>query len=233
MKIKYLLSLLIAGVLITLPSFSNAEIIETRIFDYPDQTRAYNDYITLNCPDKGGFANTTTKTDVFWDITQLVVECSSVATNAAVVTACADMTKVYNPETKECEPAQCWSCEIWDVKSQKCEKIGIKLNTDVPFIGDCIAFGNTKSKGTGNTTTVNQVTAFPTLMGALMNIVMTATLIIWFLMIVVGGVLITTEGMNPWGQKKGKAMIVKVGAVLAILGLSGVILKLINPTFFT
>jgi hypothetical protein len=69
-------------------------------------------------------------------------------------------------------------------------------------------------------------------MGALMNIVMTASLIIGFVMILVGGIMMTTEGLNPNGFKQGKAMIIKVGTVLALIGLSGVILKLINPTFF-
>lgn len=224
MKIKYLLSLLIAGVLITLPSFSNAEIIETRTFAYPSQSKAYQDYLQETCPEKGWFGKSKTETDNNWNVIKISVECSSNELGEATITPCS-----AKEDKAECESHT--SCRWTNNKCEdKCN--WIKLNTDVPFIGDCIAFWNT-NKGGSSTTKVNQVTAFPTLMGALMNIVMTATLIIWFLMIVVGGVLITTEGMNPWGQKKGKAMIVKVGAVLAILGLSGVILKLINPTFFT
>jgi hypothetical protein len=52
-------------------------------------------------------------------------------------------------------------------------------------------------------------------------------------MIVVAGVMMTMGGYEAKNFQKGKEMIFKVGAVLALLGLSGVILKLINPTFFT
>lgn len=66
-----------------------------------------------------------------------------------------------------------------------------------------------------------------------MNVVMTVSLIIGFVMILFGGVMITTAGIYTENFKKGKMMIIKVGSVLALIGLSGVILKLINPTFFT
>lgn len=95
-------------------------------------------------------------------------------------------------------------------------KDGIKLNTDVPFIGKCI-----KKDDADN--------AFPALIGGLSKMVVTAILIVSFLMIIVGGVMRTTGGKNVW---KGKEMIIKVAIWLAILGASGAILQLINPNFF-
>jgi hypothetical protein len=80
---------------------------------------------------------------------------------------------------------------------------------------------------------VNAEDAFPTVVGALMRILTSAMLIIGLLMIIVAGVMMTTEGVKTGNFKTGKNLILKVGAVLALLGLSGLILKLINPTFFT
>lgn len=112
-------------------------------------------------------------------------------------------------------------------ETTKCQ--GTKLNTDIPFIGNCIEYWD--KAGSGSTTVVNQVNAFPKLMGALMNIVMTASLIIGFVMILAGGVMIATTGAYQDGIK-GKQIIIKVWTILALIWLSGVILKLINPTFF-
>jgi hypothetical protein len=84
-----------------------------------------------------------------------------------------------------------------------------------------------------STTSVNAIEAFPRLMGALMNIVMTAALIIGFLMIVFSGVMMTTEGVSAGNYKEGLKIIKNVGVILALIGLSGVILKLINPAFFS
>ncbi|MDR0651555.1 MAG: hypothetical protein LBG59_09505 [Candidatus Peribacteria bacterium] len=66
-----------------------------------------------------------------------------------------------------------------------------------------------------------------------MKILTSAMLIVGLLLIIVAGVMMTTEGVKTGNFKAGKNLILKVGAVLALLGLSGLILKLINPTFFT
>ena len=135
-------------------------------------------------------------------------------------------------ETCLCNASPCMKREQKNGEPGRCVRAGIKLNTNVPFIGNCIAYGDNNKAG-DTTTEVNQLNAFPTLMGALMNIVMTATLIVGFLMIVAAGVMMTTGGYNNEEYyKKGIALIQKVGMVLALLGLSGVILKLINPSFF-
>lgn len=101
---------------------------------------------------------------------------------------------------------------------------GIKLNTDVPFIGNCIETTNKE-----NATT--QLNAFPRLMGAMMKLIMMTILIMSFLMIVAGGVLLTMKG-SVKQVEDGMALIQKVAIGMALLGASGVILKLINPNFF-
>lgn len=92
---------------------------------------------------------------------------------------------------------------------------GVQLNTDVPFVGKCINKTDTDS-------------AFPQLVGGLSKMVVTAILIVSFVMIIVGGVMRTTGNAS-----EGKKLITKVAIGLAILGASGAILRLINPNFFT
>lgn len=103
---------------------------------------------------------------------------------------------------------------------------GIVLNTDVPFIGNCINL-----RGTGiqspDGTTVTPVNAFPTLMQALSKIIMSVIMVVWFLCILIGGVMMTT-GDYEWG----KGLIKHVVIAMALLGASGAILRLINPNFF-
>lgn len=99
---------------------------------------------------------------------------------------------------------------------------GVKLNTSIPFIGNCI-----ETKAQDATNGLNDGEAFPLLMGMLTKILISVILITSFVLIVVAGVMIATG--NP---KWGKDMIVKVAVGLAILWASGVILRLINPNFF-
>ncbi|GHW02399.1 hypothetical protein AGMMS50249_1850 [candidate division SR1 bacterium] len=105
------------------------------------------------------------------------------------------------------------------------ECCGIKLNTDVPIIGNCIKMGNEKGD-------INPTNAFPTLMGALIQIITSVLMVIGFLMIIVAGVMMTMGGADTKLFGQGKDMIFKVGTVIALLGLSGVILKFVNPYFF-
>lgn len=110
---------------------------------------------------------------------------------------------------------------------------GIELNTVVPFIGDCIKFKG--SSNDTNTTVVWPTTAFPVLMKGLSRLLVTAIMIFSFLLLVVAGVLMTFgdidtgkgSGYSVWKQLIGKVII-----GIALLGASGVILKLINPNFF-
>lgn len=93
----------------------------------------------------------------------------------------------------------------------------IKLNTDFPIIGDCIWVDGG----------VNATNAFPTMIWALIKIITSIIIIVCFIMIIVAGIEISSG--NP---KDGKAKIVKVAWTIALLWLSWVILRLINPTFF-
>jgi hypothetical protein len=100
---------------------------------------------------------------------------------------------------------------------------GVKLNTRVPFIGDCIE----DEKYTNDPTSVSQEEAFPVLMSSLTQMLVTIILIVSFVLIIIWGIQIATG--NPSGGKK---MIIKVVVAIAILWASGVILRLINPNFF-
>ena len=102
---------------------------------------------------------------------------------------------------------------------------GIKLNTSVPFIGKCIE--DVKTNQWSDETSVTWATAFPTLMWSLTKILVTLILITSFVLIIIGGIMIATG--NPSGWRK---MIMNVVIGIALLGASGVILRLINPNFF-
>lgn len=71
---------------------------------------------------------------------------------------------------------------------------GIKLNTVVPFIGNCIemrASNQTYDPANPNKTIVNQINAFPILMGGLTKIMVTVILIMSFMMVIIGGAMMT------------------------------------------
>ena len=100
----------------------------------------------------------------------------------------------------------------------------IKLNTKVPFVWNCISF-----TGVNATTPIN---AFPKLMWAMMNLMMTVIMVMSLLLIVYAGVLMTME-WSVSKQGEGMSIIKKVATWMALLWASWVILKLINPHFFT
>ncbi len=106
---------------------------------------------------------------------------------------------------------------------------GISLNTNVPFVGNCISL---RSSSSSNTTQVTPTTAFPRLLSWLTKIVMTVILIFCFMAIIVGWVLISMGWASEEQAKKGKDLIKHVVMALALLGASGVILRVINPSFF-
>lgn len=95
----------------------------------------------------------------------------------------------------------------------------VQLNTDVPFVWNCIKKDNT-------------ATAFPTLMWGLTKMVVTAILIISFLLIIAWWVMIAMWWAEQSLQWKGKDLILKVIIWIALLGTSWIILHIINPNFF-
>ncbi|MDD3262448.1 MAG: hypothetical protein PHR61_01255 [Candidatus Absconditabacteria bacterium] len=109
---------------------------------------------------------------------------------------------------------------------------GIELNTKVPFIGNCIEFGKGDVSDSENEISATQEEAFPKLMGGLMRILVTIIMLGSFVAILVGGVMISSAGPDEQKATKGKKLIIDVVIALAILGASGVILRLINPNFF-
>ncbi len=137
----------------------------------------------------------------------------------------------------------CKTCEPWtapNLARTKCicsssgwNCCGIKLNTVVPFIWDCIEMNNDDSApSAGNTTRVNALNAFPILMWSLSKILVTAILIFSFVMVVVWWVMIISWWIDESNFKKWKDIIYKVIMALALLWASWIILRLINPNFF-
>jgi hypothetical protein len=69
---------------------------------------------------------------------------------------------------------------------------GVELNTDVPFIGKCL---EDQAYSGNDPTVVSEEDAFPVLMSSLTQILVTVILIVSFLLIVIGGIMISTG--NP------------------------------------
>ena len=95
---------------------------------------------------------------------------------------------------------------------------GIELNTDVPFIGRCIAKSDTSK-------------SVPLVVWGLGKILMSLILVGCFIALIVAGVIIA-GGETLWGPKKWMSIIRSVVMALALLGSLGIILRLINPNFF-
>lgn len=112
-----------------------------------------------------------------------------------------------------------WTCTKCNGKDVCC---GVKLNTDVPFVGRCITLNSQDS-----TSEITEQNAFPTLVAWLTKLLMTVILIVCFLVLIVAWVLWTT-----WDAKKWKDLIKWVAIALALLWASWVILRLVNPNFF-
>ena len=94
----------------------------------------------------------------------------------------------------------------------------IKLNTNFPIIWNCI-WGKGKTDST---------TAFPTMIWALTKIVMSLVLVACFILIIYAGILWSAD--KP---KEAKERLRRVAVTILLLWFSGVILRLINPNFFS
>ncbi len=116
----------------------------------------------------------------------------------------------------------------WGAAADNCSG-GIKLNTDIPFVGNCIEKSTNASVAGDKTTIAN---AFPKLLWGLMRIVMTVVVIVGFMGILVGGFMMSAGGLEASLMAKWKKLIITVIIGLIVLGLSGIILNLINPNFF-
>jgi hypothetical protein len=118
-------------------------------------------------------------------------------------------------------------CEKCDIEKCNC---GIKLNTNIPFIGRCIMNQQTNNVGqSANVTTVNTLNAFPILMGALIKLLMSIIMIVCFASLIVWGFMMTV----PDQYDTGKWIVKKVIRTIVALWSLGTILYLINPNFFS
>ncbi len=97
----------------------------------------------------------------------------------------------------------------------------IPLNTSIPFVGRCVP------KSSWSTDDGSALNAFPVIISAATKMLVTVILLVSFVMIVVGGVQ-----WASWDAKSWKAKITKVAIGIAMLGMMGAILRLINPNFF-
>ena len=121
-----------------------------------------------------------------------------------------------------------WSmlCEKCDMKKCNC---GIKLNTNIPFIGRCIMNKQTNNVWqSGDVMTVNSLNAFPILMWALIKLLMSIIMIVCFASLIVWGFMMTVpDQYDTW-----KWIIKKVVWTIVALWSLWTILYLINPNFF-
>jgi hypothetical protein len=89
-----------------------------------------------------------------------------------------------------------------------------------------------KSSQNWDKTTVTADDAFPVLIGWLMKILIAIIIAVGLLMIIWGGILISSSWADQSLYGKWKDMIMKVIIWIALLGLSWLILHMINPNFF-
>lgn len=144
---------------------------------------------------------------------------------------CTDAYSVPDDQAKCNEDYNSCVSGWWSSDRCSCKALWwISLNTNVPFVGNCISL---RASSSSSTTQVTPETAFPRLLAWLTKIVMTIILIFCFMAIIAGGVLISMGGASEEQAKKGKDLIKHVVMALALLGASGVILRVINPSFFS
>lgn len=219
MKKYFLLTVLFAYLFLWLGSFSLGQYSvcpDSSMQFYQDCVDCIDNGLTWNndeCINDwiSGTDTTDTTTSECTNDTTLSSRVNAENSSTGIWCVCKDWYKRVDNECKSCsDPGVC---------------CGVSLNTSIPFIGKCIeSQTNYKSP---DETSVTWETAFPVLMWSLTKILVTAILIVSFVLIVVWGIMISTG--NPSGWKK---LIIKVVVGIALLGASWVILRLINPNFF-
>ena len=95
----------------------------------------------------------------------------------------------------------------------------IKLNTCFPIVWDCIDMKE------GST---NPTNAFPYMIGAITKIVMSLILVVCFIFVIYAGILRSSS--QP---KEARDILKKVAITILLLWFSWVILRIINPNFFS
>jgi hypothetical protein len=150
-------------------------------------------------------------------------------TNTSWAPAENNQTSASCPSGINNSQGSCCKKPYYDVKlagNRCCE--WILLITNVPFIGQCIG---TKTQWTNPSAwlLVDQDAAFPVLMWWLSRLLVSIILLVSFAGIIIAWVMIAASwsGASNW-----KKLIWNIITALALLGASGVILRLINPNFF-
>ncbi len=110
----------------------------------------------------------------------------------------------------------------WTASEGKCD--WIQLNTNVPFIGDCLGDWDEES--------TNENNAFPRLIWWMSKILVAFIIITSLIFLIAWGVLITMSWADQWSYSKWKDLIIRVFVGIFLLWASWVILYMINPNFF-
>lgn len=128
--------------------------------------------------------------------------------------------------TAESDSTTWWddSCKDW-----------IQLNTNVPFVWNCIQKVDSEAEEgsdweTTKTTTEN---VFAKLMWWLSKIVIAIIVVVSFLLLVAWWVMIAMAWANESLKSKWKDLVIRVIVGIVLLWASWIILHIINPNFFT
>jgi len=108
---------------------------------------------------------------------------------------------------------------IW-ISFADCDKWGIELNTNVPWVWKCIKQDDASS-------------SFGSLMWSMMKILINMTVAISFIALIAAGVMMSLSWVNQSAAWKWKELLKKVILWIVLLWLSWLILHTINPNFFT
>lgn len=134
-----------------------------------------------------------------------------------------DVVIPYSEEASSSEEAQAYkkAKEEAERKAKECKEkcCWIKLNTNFPIIWNCI---ETKAGA------ANPTNAFPYLMWALTKIIMSLIMVVCFILVIVAWIMWAADKPKEW-----KELLKKVAITILLLGFSWVILRLINPNFFS
>lgn len=148
----------------------------------------------------------------------------------------------WDQQTEENTPLDCdiknsqWECckkVYYDIQLKKevcCE--GILLNTNVPYIGQCIVFRKNASAQPSAGLIIDETSAFPVLMWGLNRLLVSIILLVGFIGILIGWIMISASWAKEDWARSGRKIIGNIITAFALLGASGVILRLINPNFF-
>ncbi len=136
-------------------------------------------------------------------------------------------------DTKKLNCENCLSQAWWTQNGCACKHFDhIYLNTDIPFIGQCILKRPTGSEAVSTSNLPNLDTAFPRLVSGISRLLQSLILVLGFMAIVIAGFMMSAWGMSPTAKDKWKNILKWVVVALILLWASWIILNLINPNFF-